>query len=114
MFISNPLDLLQRMIERAVLWVSVLATLPSGGVAPPDVSTIQSPYEREAASGSSLHDKGLRVIEAVCGDASEERYLCQVTFLSNDDPEQRLYFDVVGLVRNGGGWTLESGLCKRQ
>jgi hypothetical protein len=77
------------------------------------VSTIQSAYELEAASGSPLHDAGLRVIEAACDGAPKEKYLCQVTFLSNDNPAQRLYFDVVVIVRNGRKWIFESGLCKQ-
>jgi hypothetical protein len=95
------------------LWASVLIAFPSGALAPPDLSTIQSAYELEAASGSPLHDKGLRLIEAACAGAVRGRYLCQVTFLSNDDPEERLYFDVVAIVRKGREWIFESGLCKR-
>ena len=59
----------------------------------PDVAIIQSAYEQEASSGSKLHDRGLRVLEASCehGKASDN-FLCQVTFLSNDDPRQQLSF----------------------
>jgi hypothetical protein len=80
----------------------------------PDVATIQSAYEQEAANGSKLHDRGLRVLEASCehGKASDN-FLCQVTFLSKDDPRQRLYFDVVAVARTEKGWELQSGLCKR-
>jgi hypothetical protein len=96
-----------------VLWACALAALSCGVVAPPNVSIIQSAYEREASSGSTLHDKGLRVIEAACDNPAEGKYLCQVTFLSNDDPDQRLYFDIVAVARNDRGWELKSGLCKR-
>jgi hypothetical protein len=41
------------------------------------------------------------------------RFLCQVTFMSKDDPDERLYFDVVAIVRTDAGWELRSGLCKR-
>ncbi len=80
----------------------------------PDVAVIQSAYEQELSSGSKLHDKGLRVLEASCehGKASDN-FLCQVTFLSKDDPRQRLYFDVVAVARTENGWALQSGLCKR-
>jgi hypothetical protein len=81
--------------------------------ATPSVSTIQSAYEREASSGSTLHDKGLRVVEASCDDPVNGELLCQVTFLSNDDPNQRLYFDIVAVTRSNRGWELRSGLCKR-
>jgi hypothetical protein len=36
-----------------------------------------------------------------------------VTFLSIDDPTQRLYYDVVIAARSGADWQLKSGLCKR-
>jgi hypothetical protein len=82
--------------------------------AKPDVAIIQSAYEQEATNGSKLHDRGLRVLEASCehGKASDN-FLCQVTFLSKDDPRQRLYFDVVAVARTESGWELQSGLCKR-
>lgn len=114
MFIGRQPSLrLQRLLGHVALWASILVAFPSGGVAPLDVSVIQSAYELEAASGSPLHDAGLRVIEAVCDGAPKDGYLCQVTFLSNDDPSQRLYFDVVVIVRNGRKWIFESGLCKQ-
>jgi hypothetical protein len=86
----------------------------SCNAAVPDVTVIQSAYEQEASNGSKLHDRGLRVLEASCeqGKASDS-FLCQVTFLSKDDPRQRLYFDVVAVARTEKGWELQSGLCKR-
>lgn len=94
-----------------VAWACSLVGLSCG--ATPTVATIQSAYEREAANGSTLHDKGLRVIAATCDDRADDRFLCQVTFLSADDPNQRLYFDVVAVAQNEHGWELKSGLCKR-
>jgi hypothetical protein len=79
----------------------------------PNMALIQSAYEREASNGSTLHDKGLRVLKATCDDGAAGRFLCQVTFLSNDDPNQRLYFDIVAVARTEKGWELRSGLCKR-
>jgi len=95
-----------------ILWACSLVGM-SCGASTPGVAVIQSAYEREAANGSNLHDRGLRVLEASCDDGAAGRFLCQVTFLSNDDPSQRLYFDVVAVARTGQGWKLESGLCKR-
>jgi len=89
------------------------AGLACGDAAAPTLTGIQAAYEREAANGSALHDKGLKVIEAACDDASNGRFLCQVTFLSADDPTERLYFDVVAVARAAEGWELKSGLCKR-
>ena len=95
------------------LWACSLIGM-SCDASTPDVAIIQSAYEQEAANGSKLHDRGLRVLEASCerGTASGN-FLCQVTFLSKDDPRQRLYFDVVAVARTESGWELQSGLCKR-
>jgi hypothetical protein len=97
-------------LTNLIMKTCMLAGLACGA---PGVSTIQAAYEQEASQGSSLHDKNLRVIEANCDDPTGGRYLCQVTFLSTDDPNQRLYFDVVAVVRGDRGWQLKSGLCKR-
>ena len=94
------------------LWMCSVVGISCGVAAKPDVSAIQSAYEREAANGSKLHDKGLEVIEASCDDPKAGLYLCQITFLSKSDPDQRLYFTVIGLARDRGGWELKSGLCK--
>jgi hypothetical protein len=95
------------------LWACALIGIPCDALTP-DVGIIQSAYEHEASNGSKLHDRGLRVLEASCerGKASGN-FLCQVTFLSKDDPRQRLYFDVVAVARTDEGWELQSGLCKR-
>jgi hypothetical protein len=95
-----------------VVWACSLAGLSCGASAAPDVSIVQSAYEREAARGSPLHDKGLRVLKVACDDRSVETYLCQVTFMSESDPQQRLYFDIVAVVSTDRGWVLKSGLCK--
>jgi hypothetical protein len=95
-----------------ILWACALVGM-SCGASTPGVAVIQSAYEREAANGSKLHDRGLRVLEASCERGAAGGFLCQVTFLSNDDPDQRLYFDVVAVARTDKGWELRSGLCKR-
>jgi hypothetical protein len=96
-----------------VLWACAMTGLRCGAVAPPDATVIQAAYEREASSGSALHSKNLRVVDAACDSPAEGRFLCQVTFLSTDDPAQRLYYDIVAAARNSDGWELKSGLCKR-
>ena len=93
------------------VWVCSLIGLLCGST--PNVAIIQAAYEREASSGSALHDKGLRVLEAKCHESAAGRALCEVTFISSDDPSERLYFDVVAVVRTANGWELRSGLCKR-
>jgi hypothetical protein len=94
------------------LWACALAKV-SCVEAMPTVATIQAAYTLELSNGSSLHDKGLRIIEASCDRPVGREYLCQVTFLSEGDPTQRLYFDVVAIARSDRGWELKSGLCKR-
>jgi len=79
----------------------------------PNVATIQTAYEGEASSGSALHDKGLRVVAAKCHGRGGEQFLCEVSFISDGDPTERLYFDIVAVARIGGGWKLQSGLCRR-
>jgi hypothetical protein len=79
----------------------------------PDIAVIQTAYEREAATGSKLHDKDLEVLQAKCHDGAAGGFLCEVTFISKSDPAERLYFDIVAVARDAGGWELKSGLCKR-
>jgi hypothetical protein len=79
----------------------------------PDIAVIQSAYEREASAGSTLHDKGLQVLQAKCHDTDGTGFLCEVTFTSKGDPSEHLYFDIVAVARAGDGWELKSGLCKR-
>lgn len=96
---------------RAVGWICALVALSCKPA--PDIDTIQSAYDHEALSGSTLHDKGLKVLQAKCHDANADKFLCEVTFTSKDDPAGRLYFDIVAVAREGDGWELKSGLCKR-
>ena len=79
----------------------------------PNVSAIQIAYEHEASSGNSLHDKGLTVLSTKCHRSGSDQALCEVTFISRDDPTERLYFDIVAVARTSEGWQLKSGLCKR-
>jgi hypothetical protein len=79
----------------------------------PNAATIQTAYEQEAPSSGVRHDKGLRIVDAACDHGENGRFLCQVSFVSEDDPEKRLYYDVVSAAHTDGGWALTSGLCKR-
>jgi hypothetical protein len=45
-------------------WVCALVAMSCN--AEPDLAAIQTAYEREAAAGSALHDKGLQVLQAQC------------------------------------------------
>ena len=91
-------------------WVCAVVGISCGTV--PDIDAIQTAYEREAGSGSTLHDKGLQILRARCHDNSNDRFLCEVMFISKTDPAERLYFDIVAVTWIGEGWQLKSGLCK--
>jgi len=100
----------------AALWVCSIFGLWCDRL--PNLATIQSAYEREASADNKLHDKGLKVLNAKCHGYGEERVpsgqtLCEVTFISIDDPTERLYFDIVAVAQTDNGWVLKSGLCKR-
>ena len=103
----------QMATAKLALWACALAGLSCNSDAMPTVATIQEAYNLEICNGSALHDKDLRIIETSCDRAAGGRYFCQVTFLSERDPSERLYFDVVEVSRGERGWTLKSGLCKR-
>jgi hypothetical protein len=90
----------------------VCALVAANCHATPDVAAIQAAYEGEAAAGSKLHDKNLKVLLAKCHD-NKDGFLCEVTFTSTADPNERLYFDIVAVERKGSGFELKSGLCKR-
>jgi len=82
--------------------------------ATPDAATIQAAYEQEAPASGVRHDKGLKIVDATCDHGDQNgRFLCQVSFVSEDDPDKRLYFDIVSAAHTDKGWMLTSGLCKR-
>jgi len=117
-------------------WICALVAMSCN--AEPDLAAIQTAYEREAAAGSALHDKGLQVLQAQCHrydgtgnnsagnnsagnnstgnnsgtDNNGGKFLCEITFISKGDPD-RPYFDVIDVARAGDGWELKGGLCKR-
>ena len=95
------------------LWVCSLIGLSSGVDTAPTVAAIQAAYDQEASLGTSKHDNNLMLIEAKFDAGQNGRFRCQVTYLSKDDPSERLYFDIVAIARVEQGWRLENGLCKR-
>jgi hypothetical protein len=64
-----------------------------------DCIAIQRAYDQEASLGTSKHDNNLMLIEAKFDAGQNGRFRCQVTFLSKDDPGERLYFDIVAIAR---------------
>ena len=96
---------------QTVGWMCALVGMSCASL--PDVAVIQTAYEREASAGSKLHDKDLKVLQSKCHDDGTDRWLCEVTFISQSDPSERLFFDIVAVARTADGWELKSGLCKR-
>ena len=58
-----------------VAWLGMQPTAP-------DLSTIQSAYEREAQAGDQRHDKGLRIVTSDCVADQTGAYLCWIKFVS--------------------------------
>ena len=96
---------------QGIVWACALIGMPCDRL--PDKATIQTAYEQEASSGKTAHDKGLKVLGAKCHRNSDGPFLCEAMFTSANDPEQRLYFDIVAVGPTNEGWELRSGLCKR-
>ena len=99
------------MFAGIFLWACTMAGLPCETT--PNAAIIQAAYERAAPDSGVRHDKGLRIVEATCDHGVNGRFLCQVSFVSEADSDQRLYFDIVSAAQTDQGWTLTSGLCKR-
>lgn len=91
-------------------WICAVVALSCG--ATPGAAVIQSAYDREQAVGSKLHDDSLHVLQAKCRDDGPDKYLCDITFISKNDPAERPFFDIVAVARIADGWELKSGLCK--
>src|SRR5947209_12294568 len=98
----------------AAFFAWVWATLGVSRDATPNAAIIQTAYEQEASSSGVRHDKGLKIVDAACDHGDKNgRFLCQVSFVSEDDPDKRLYFDVVSAAPADSGGALRSGRCKR-
>jgi hypothetical protein len=72
----------------------------------PNAAIIQAAYGRAAPDSRLRHDKGLRIIEATCDNDVNGRFQCRVSFVSEADPDQRLYFGIVSATQTDRGWTL--------
>jgi hypothetical protein len=99
---------------QSIVWACKLLGLSCGLL--PNVVAIQAAYDREEAAGSTLHSRDLKVLQAKCHDKPGGPFLCEVTFTvasTSQDPNQRLYFDVVAVARTADSWELKSGLCRR-
>jgi len=91
-------------------WLCALVAMSCNST--PDIAAIQTAYEREASAASTLHDKGLQVLQVQCHNDGTDKFICELTFISKGDPERR-YFDIVSVARAGKDWELKGGLCKR-
>jgi hypothetical protein len=94
---------------QAAQWICALVALSCQAM--PGVAIIQSAYESAKAT-DNLHDDSLQVLQAKCRDDGTQKYLCEITFISKKDPDERSFFDVVTITRVASGWELKSGLCK--
>lgn len=91
------------------LWVT------SAWAALPDAEMVQRAYEqaRQDADSNPQHVYDLKVLTARCSTLpTSDQVMCQIDFVRKDQPQGRLYFEVVTLADNKPGWTLLSGLCK--
>ena len=98
------------------LLCSVLAAScgDTASMATPTTEIVQAVYEREASSGSSLHERDLKITTVDCARNTDGReYMCWVTFTSNTDASQTLHFDVASIEYVDGLWKLKNGLCRR-
>ena len=94
---------------QGVKWLCALVAISCNSA--PDITAIRTAYEREASADSAFHDTSLQVLQAKCRGADNDKFLCEVTFMSKGDRE-RPYFDIVTVAREGDAWELKSGLCK--
>jgi len=95
---------------QAAQWICALVALSCGST--PGAAVIQSAYDRERTADTKLHDDSLQVLQAKCRDDGTDKYLCDITFISKNDPVERPFFDIVAVARVRDGWELKSGLCK--
>ena len=95
---------------QAAQWLCALVALSCA--ATPGAAVIQSAYDREQTAGNKLHDDSLQVLQAECRDDGTDKYRCEITFISKNDPAARPFFDIVSVARAADGWELKSGLCK--
>ena len=93
-------------VSSAIRWVAQAS-------ATGDVTPKLQGGDRPSQHVEACADRILEMLEAKCDNSATGRFLCQVTFMSKDDLDERLYFDVVAVARTDEGWELRSGLCKR-
>ena len=78
----------------------------------PDVAIAQVAYDQAKAGAQGRHIDGLKIDQTECSAIGAGRFLCQVRYARDDEPEGHLHFTVVTLTRNDSGWTLAGGLCR--
>jgi len=78
----------------------------------PDTGVVQATYDFESSFGNPAHDKGLRIIQARCMKGEAAAFICFVSFMSEQDPDQRIYNSATEIARVGQSWLLKSSLCK--
>ena len=78
----------------------------------PDVAVAQAAYDQAKAGAQGRHVDGLKIDQTDCNAIGGVRFLCQVRYARDDEPDGHLHFTVVTLTRNDTGWTLAGGLCR--
>ncbi len=86
--------------------------LPPAVPAVPNVAVAQAAYDQAKTSAQGRHVDGLKIDQTDCSVIGAGRFLCQVRYARDDEPDGHLHFTVVTLTRGDSGWTLAGGLCR--
>ena len=78
----------------------------------PNVAIAQAAYDQAKAGAQGRHIDGLKIDQTDCSAIGAARFLCQVRYARDDEPDGHLHFTVVTLTRGDTGWTLAGGLCR--
>ncbi len=77
----------------------------------PTIESVQDAYDAARVDNADRHVYDLVIRHAKCDAIKAGGYACQIDFVRRDEPEKRLFFDVVTIDERQGRWTLLSGLC---
>jgi hypothetical protein len=80
----------------------------------PGAVAVQAAYDDARVVNAERHAYDLVIESAKCNAMKAGGYACQIDFVRKDEPDRRLYFDVVTLDERAGRWALLSGLCVKK
>lgn len=98
--------------RHAPLRIEPVQALSPAVPAVPNVAIAQAAYDQAKASAQGRHVDGLKIDQTDCSAIGGARFLCQVRYARDDEPDGHLHFTVVTLTRGDSGWTLAGGLCR--